>query len=97
MNINDITPRIVRSAYRGKPGCACGCNGDYVYTEQNRKIAGEWRGYTVDDNEIDEKKVSRILNKVKKHPDTVNYGSHLSLQTQSRLYIIHLVDEEDGA
>ena len=29
MKIQDITPSQVKRAYKGKPGCMCGCNGKY--------------------------------------------------------------------
>lgn len=64
MNINNL-PEIDRSkvvfAYRGKPGCACGCLGRYGYSKATREIAGTIRGYNVEDSEISEAMILRVL------------------------------------
>ena len=31
--IKEITVEHIEKSYRGKSGCACGCGGDYLYTD----------------------------------------------------------------
>ncbi len=51
----------VCSTYQGKDGCACGCGGKYTYTTAGRKAASKDRGYEVADNEVNDKRVAKIV------------------------------------
>ena len=62
LEINDINV-----VYVGKPNaCMCGCSGKYYYPKVNQKFASQKRGYEVTDDEIDDGKVKRVYNKMKK-------------------------------
>ena len=37
--VESIDPADINNSYRGKTGCACGCNGDYFYTEKAEDAA----------------------------------------------------------
>jgi len=63
----EITLDRVYTAYNGKVGCMCGCNGDYAYAEQHREFASKNRGYVVTDDEISDSKVKRRYNAIKNH------------------------------
>jgi hypothetical protein len=54
----------ILAVYAGTRGCMCGCNGKYSYTEKHRKTAGERRGHAIDDDEISERDVTRILSRI---------------------------------
>jgi hypothetical protein len=41
MSIQDITLDHVTRAYRGKPGCACGCKGKYYEPGANRAMVAK--------------------------------------------------------
>lgn len=56
----------VMCSYSGRPGCMCGCNGKYSYTTKLRDFSGEDRGYSIDDDEISDVAVKRMINKFKK-------------------------------
>jgi hypothetical protein len=45
----------------------CGCAGTYSYNKINQKWSGENRGYEVTDNEVNEKRIKRVVNKVRKN------------------------------
>lgn len=58
----------VVKVYVGKPHtCMCGCAGRYTYPKCNQEFGGTDRGYSVGDEEVDDKRATRILNKVKKN------------------------------
>lgn len=65
--VNSLTVDDILTAYSGKPGCACGCNGKYVVTQQSRAEAETDRGYAYDDEEVNPKQVKRVLKQVQKH------------------------------
>lgn len=55
----------VVSVYVGKPNmCMCGCAGTYTYSEKHRVYASNKRGYQVQDKEVNDKKVKRVVKKV---------------------------------
>ena len=62
--IASLTVADVMSAYSGKPGCACGCNGTYRIIEANRKEADADRGYAHDDEDVNPRQVSKVLGQV---------------------------------
>ena len=60
-NLRSLTANDVVSVYSGKPGCACGCNGNYRYAAKYAAEAGKDRGYVVDADEVNDKQVRRVL------------------------------------
>jgi hypothetical protein len=63
--IQPIKLEDVVTAYVGKPHCCmCGCSGEYYYQKAMQEYAGKRRGYPVSDDEINDKKVLRVFNKV---------------------------------
>jgi len=95
MKITDITASDVVQAYRGKPGCMCGCNGNFFYNPRHLDKLSKALGYEInkDDEDIDEKTLTRILNKMKKHADDVEMNnSHAYLEVGSRCYAIYFVN-----
>ena len=58
----------VNTVYVGKPHrCMCGCSGKYTYTKACQEKSGEDRGYKVADCEVNDAKVQRIINKIRKN------------------------------
>ena len=87
INIDDII-----SVYSGKVNkCCCGCSGKHTYKKSTQDIASKDRGYTVRDEECNDKTVKLIINKMNKDPNTfLELYSHFSLETKRRLYIAYL-------
>lgn len=54
----------VRSVYSGRHGCCCGCVGNHRYATAFRNEGSEHRGYTVRDDEVSDRSVSIIVNKM---------------------------------
>lgn len=61
IDVQNILPSDVMCAYSGKPGCMCGCNGNYWTTCQNRAEAEADHGYTYEDVFVDIVQATRIL------------------------------------
>jgi len=38
INLQDLTPSMVKRAYHGKPGCMCGCRGKYHTVDSNKAM-----------------------------------------------------------
>jgi hypothetical protein len=82
--------------YVGKPGkCMCGCSGTYSYTSINREISSKRRGYPVDEEDINDARVLRVLAKVTKNaPQGIEVlnGNIYSLTIGQTVYVVHLID-----
>jgi hypothetical protein len=62
--LQTLTVADILTAYSGKPGCMCGCNGTYNVTELSRTEASEKRGYSYDDEDVSTSRVYCVhLNK----------------------------------
>lgn len=59
-----LTLENVQSVYSGKPGCCCGCNGTHKYPSDARGRDKELRGYDIGEDEISDRSVKIIFNKV---------------------------------
>lgn len=95
MKITDIGVADVVQAYRGKPGCMCGCKGNYYCNPRHLDKLSEALGYQAksEDKDTEEKIIARILNKMKKHADDVDMSkTHAYLEVGSRCYAIYFVN-----
>jgi len=81
--LNDIELFQVDCVYVGKPDdCMCGCRGRYTYTKINQKVSSDRCGYKVTVDEVDDKRVMRVLNKMRKN-------SHLGVQIiKNRIFTV---------
>lgn len=58
----DVTPEQVLRVYAGRTGrCMCGCSGRYWSPACNREAAGASRGYPLEDVDVNDKQVRKIL------------------------------------
>jgi hypothetical protein len=81
----------VYAVYSGKPGrCMCGCAGKYSYASKYQEFAGKNRGYSVDDDEVNDRTVRMFVKKVSES-DGVNVlkGYIYSVTIGNRLYAIY--------
>jgi hypothetical protein len=74
--------------YNGKPGCMCGCNGVYSYATNHREYASKDRGYEVEENEINDRKVKMMFNKFLKNIDQVKCNDGNQEDITSYIYFI---------
>lgn len=70
-----LKPQDLFSVYSGRPGrCCCGCFGQHRYLSEHRVAAGKHRGYTVDDEDINDRQVNRVLRLLQANPEKVEAG-----------------------
>jgi hypothetical protein len=90
-NLEDIV-----SVYLGVPGkCMCGCSGNYAYTSTNVKYAGKDRGYSIDDDEISDRKVKARLKRFYADPTEPEklYGYIFTKTINEKQITIYLKDK----
>jgi hypothetical protein len=85
----------VSSVYSGKRNrCCCGCAGKHTYSSVHQEWSGENRGYSVSNDEVNDRTVKLIYNKVmnKLTPGTtyakIADGCYTA-ETDTRLYIVY--------
>lgn len=85
-------PKIDRNrvimVYTGKQGCMCGCKGKYHYPKAMQAEGGKRRGYAVSDDEVNERVVTRIINRI---------SASESVEVQDTVFgeVVYLVDNND--
>jgi len=87
----------VSSFYTGRPGCMCGCNGNYRYNSLHAEAAGKNRGYAVGADEISDRAVKMGVTKFNKLIDEglvktyeQSNGSILFYDTPTRTNVMYL-------
>ena len=89
-----LTLDNVASVYSGKVGrCCCGCSGKHTYASALRDEASKSRGYEVRDEEINDRTVKMIFNKVanKYWKDVTKISETCySYETDTRLYVLYM-------
>lgn len=94
--LTPAAPAALASAYSGRPGCACGCRGNYRYASAHREWAGRNRGYAVGDDDVSDRSVARINARaaadagwtVEAYADDDGRVTTVAVETDSRLYLL---------
>jgi len=82
--------KAITSVYSGINGrCCCGCSGKHRYASKYRESASNRRGYVVSDEEVSDRSVKIISNKVLNHPDMVFNEDHAWTVIGNRLLIAY--------
>jgi len=83
IHFSDVTADRISIAYSGRPGCACGCRGKWSEVRKDRqRILTTIRKAREKDPESVE---------VIKNPDPDGARYIVSLATETRLYVLHVV------
>jgi len=88
----------VASVYSGQDGsCCCGCSGKHTYASQYRDWSSKDRGYEVKENEVSDRSVKTLVNKMNKlfedgveKEDGDDPSNLVSVVNGNRLYIAYL-------
>jgi hypothetical protein len=90
LDINNLSN--VLSVYSGRDGrCCCGCAGKHYYSSENQKAASKDRGYKVDDDEVNDKMVRKVV-KILNNTDIMDRdcgNNHISTVVNGRLYVVY--------
>lgn len=86
-----LEARDIQSVYSGKPNkCCCGCAGKHSYNSLHQKAASKSRGYKVEDDDVNDRQVARVLDIIKASGESLVVGSNnLSAIVNGRLYIAY--------
>jgi hypothetical protein len=84
----------ISSTYSGKNGrCCCGCAGKHTYTKQYQEWASKDRGYEVSDDEVSDRGVKTIINRMNK---LITQGyeadlqdTYISVDADERIYVAY--------
>ena len=80
----------IKSVYSGKPGCCCGCLGKHTYASRTKIKAGIKRGYPINNNEVNDRVVKIIVNKMNKRiGKVIEEKTYFHLDIGSRRYIAY--------
>ena len=85
----------VSSVYSGINGrCCCGCAGKHTYSSQNRQWAEKHRGYPISDDEVNDRVVKMMYNKVARlldngQGDVTDEPDFVSAVNGNRLYVVY--------
>ena len=101
--LNTLTIDAIRSAYSGARGkCCCGCSGNHRYASAHVDEATKNRGYSIDPDEVSDRYVKTVFNKIKKNFEegvsdaclTVSkaFGAHIALSLGNRMHILYLTE-----
>ena len=94
-DIDVVDADDVISVYSGRDrACCCGCSGKHSYASKYRAYAGRHRGYKVQDNEMSDLTVKRIVGKINKsymaEPQTTSMcAEYMTAVIGKRLYIAY--------
>ena len=91
-SVSTITTDSVRAVYSGRPGCMCGCRGNYRYNPQHVEEASVDRGYVVKPSEVNIAQVTRVLHIVQAAPaERVEVNSNcIYTEVNGRAYALYL-------
>lgn len=86
-----LTIDNVSSVYSGKINrCACGCAGKHTYSTAHKTWASKDRGYNVDDEEVNDRTVKTIFNKVMKASNMQMITPEIAtFDTETRTYVVY--------
>lgn len=85
----------VRLAYSGKPGCMCGCNGNYRVNPKFVEEATANRGYGYDEEEVNAKSVKMFIKRLLEagaYTDEGKEKSYLYAELPGRTYVVYFAD-----
>ena len=89
--LRDIEFGDVLSVYYGKNGkCCCGCAGEYLYNSQHKEEGGTYRGYPVDDKDINDRQVRKVIG-ILRRAEKIEYDrpDFISTVVGERLYTVY--------
>ena len=84
----------VMSVYAGRPGCMCGCRGKHTYASKYVCEASKDRGYEVTPDEVSDRTIKIIVNKLAKNEDTEYDDGMFYLDTPTRSYVVYMKKEK---
>jgi hypothetical protein len=86
----------VVSVYSGRNNvCCCGCAGTHYYNSKLQTIGTIQRGYKVENDELNDRMITKIVNLINNNPDKIDMeeADFVSIVIGKRLYIAYGIIE----
>ena len=85
----------VASVYSGKrDACMCGCKGKYSYASAHRDWAAKNRGYEISDDEVSDRSVKTIFNKILEAGPIQEHAHQIYANVGGRSYVANFREED---
>lgn len=81
----------VMNVYSGRPGCMCGCRGNYRVASAHVAIASKDRGYGYEPKEISDRQVRRIVKLIESQPEVELDEQYAYVEVDGRAYCAYFV------
>ncbi len=93
--MNIINGKKVIHVYSGLNGyCCCGCKGKHTYASSAKGRGKELRGYAIDDADINDRTVSRVVNQITASGEVQqDSDDHVFAVVGKRIYIAYFEKE----
>ena len=89
MNISNIT-----RVYTGKANaCMCGCKGRYRTASLFRNHVGQERGYPVTDDEVSDRSIKLVANRVLNNPNAVRENNYTFVEHNGRVAVVYFKEQ----
>lgn len=83
----------VQSVYVGRVNkCCCGCSGKHTYASALRDVASKSRGYTVDDDEVNDVQVACVVNMIEQAEVVEGDMEYLVTVNGKTQYVAYMVE-----
>jgi hypothetical protein len=96
--MNQIDLQRVMSVYSGVNGaCCCGCKGKHTFASAHVETGSRHRGYEVTSDQVNDRTVKRIVNKVNKEISGGNAeydGDLVAAVVGNRQYVVYFLPTE---
>src|SRR5258708_7776573 len=98
LDISKLDTADVVKVYSGKASCCCGCSGNYRYNSEHVALGSDRRGYKVDEVEMNDAQVRRVLKIIQENPSGAEISiegpnervGHVCVTINDRWYIAYL-------
>ena len=89
LTLDAFTAETVEAVYSGRPGCMCGCRGNYRYASKRAALASERRGYEVD---VSDAQITRVIKTLRAAPaGSLEFGErYVAAKINGRVYVAYL-------
>lgn len=94
-----LTVQDILKVYSGRPGCACGCRGNYRYRKETVEEGTKSRGYAVDKSDINEAQVKKVLKFMQDYAARTDVdfadalimvkGDYVAYEVGNKVYVIY--------
>ncbi len=97
MKVKNLKIRLnrVMQVYSGRPGCMCGCLGNYRVAKEHLVAANITRGYDHDPSDVNDRQVRRVVKILEAQAGVDVDPSYVFAEVDGRYYAAYFVPTHD--